>query len=313
MVFWRDCSILLFIFLFIFSAFFFPSSAYAVTGVPKIINFQGRLMNSSGALLGGPSGTQYCYKFSLYDAVSAGSKIWPAGSPSTMTILTREGVFDAQVGGKDSLGVQSDSLATYLFTDDQAFVQVEVATKVGATCAPGDGAETFETMAPRQQVVSAAFAINSGTSLNLVGGGSGSIPYQSAANTTAFDVSNFVWDGANHRLGIGTTAPLGKLAVGGSITGADYGFGIYNLPTITAPTQHSYGFYSTPTLINGTSGKWAVGASLGATVQADTGITVANGVGVYIPAITKTGVGTVTNAYGLYVDTPTAGTNNYGA
>ncbi|KKQ86134.1 MAG: hypothetical protein UT09_C0039G0008, partial [Parcubacteria group bacterium GW2011_GWF2_38_8] len=157
----------------VFSSFVFflilillaPVNASATAGVPKIINFQGRLMNSSGALLGGPSGTDYCYKFSIYDAVSAGSKIWPSGSPSTMTILTREGVFDAQIGGAggDTLDLP--------FTDDQAFVQAEVATKVGASCTTGDD-EVFETMSPRQQIVSSAFAISAGTVItnaNLTG------------------------------------------------------------------------------------------------------------------------------------------------
>src|SRR3989338_8025248 len=72
-----------------------------------------------------------------------------------MTILTREGVFDASIGGA---GGDTLDLA---FTDDQAFVQVEVATRVGASCTTGAD-EVFETMSPRQQIVSSAFAINSG-------------------------------------------------------------------------------------------------------------------------------------------------------
>ena len=114
-------------------------------------------------------------------------------------------------------------------------------------------------------------------------------------------------------VGIGTTAPGGKLEVGGSITGADYGFGMYNSVAVTAPTQHAYGYYSHPTLIPSTTGKSAYEIATGAVITAGTGLTLPQAVGAYIGAQTKSGSGTVTAAYGLYVADPTIGSTNVSA
>ena len=143
----------LFLFIFLLSALLFPNFVQATAGVPALINFQGRLMNSSSVLLGG-SGTDYCFKFSIYDATTAGSKIWPSGAPTPDTLVVREGVFDASIGNADTLNLA--------FTDDQAFIDVAVSAKSG-TCDVGETGESYETLTPRQQIVSSAFAINSKT------------------------------------------------------------------------------------------------------------------------------------------------------
>ena len=107
-------------------------TTYASTGVPKIINYQGRLLDSNGNLLGGSSGTNYCYRFSIYDSASSGSKLWPSGSPATTTISVKSGVFDYGIGSGAGGG---DSAITYNFNDsDTIYLNVEVANASGGAC-----------------------------------------------------------------------------------------------------------------------------------------------------------------------------------
>jgi len=139
--------------------------ALAATGAPQIINHQGRLLDSSGNLLGG-SGTEYCFKFSFYDDATIGGgdvKLWPTGSPSTMTATVKNGVFNVGIG---DTSVGGDTLDYDFQSTDTTFLNIDVATKVGLTCASGDGAEVFETLSPRQPIYSSGYAINA----NSVGG-----------------------------------------------------------------------------------------------------------------------------------------------
>lgn len=140
--------------------FSYAAPAFAAPGVPRIINNQGRLMDSSGTLLGG-AGTEYCFRFSFYDdaTVGSGTKLWPSGSPSTMTVTVRNGIYNVGIG---DTGAGGDTLDYDFQTTDATYLNVEVASKVGATCAPGDGAETFENLAPRQRIFAAGYAINAG-------------------------------------------------------------------------------------------------------------------------------------------------------
>lgn len=130
-----------------------PTIAQAAPGVPTVISYQGRLTDSSGELLGG-SGTNYDFKFSIWDSATppGGTKLWPAGAPGTTTLEVVEGVFNANIG--DTANGFPDAL-TYNFQDnDTVYLQVEVYNA---------STLNFETLSPRQPINSAGFAINAKT------------------------------------------------------------------------------------------------------------------------------------------------------
>src|SRR3989338_6672030 len=126
-------------------------NVFAVSGVPRIINYQARFSDGSGNLVGG-SGTTYYFKFSIWDrpTVGSGNRLWPSSQPATTTATVRQGVFNVKIG---DVANGFPQILDYNFnTNSNVYLQVEVSSDNNSS----------ETLSPRKQIASAAFAQLSG-------------------------------------------------------------------------------------------------------------------------------------------------------
>ncbi|MDO8560376.1 MAG: hypothetical protein Q7S23_05120, partial [bacterium] len=133
--------------------------ARAVAGVPKILHHQGRLLNASGSLLGSTSGTDYCFRFSIFDDATVGgaeNQLWPVSTPKTMTVSVKEGVFNVGIGDTSANG---DTLSLNFQDYNEVYLNVEVAAQVSSSCS----GVSFQNLEPRQRITSSGYAINSDT------------------------------------------------------------------------------------------------------------------------------------------------------
>ncbi|MBX4189886.1 hypothetical protein KW791_01130, partial [Candidatus Parcubacteria bacterium] len=134
--------------IFIAAFLFLAITQNAISAVPHILSFQGRLTDGSGNLLGN-TGTNYYFKFAIYDSLSGINQLWSSGA-SAITLKVTQGVFNTLLGdttaGFNALDLDFDSSTDY-------YLQVQVSS---------DNA-SFETLAPRQRIVSSGFAVNADT------------------------------------------------------------------------------------------------------------------------------------------------------
>ncbi len=119
----------------------FPNQAQATLGVSQKLSYQGRLTDVNGNPLTGT----YCVRFSVYDAVSAGNKLWPSGTPASNSLTVTNGVFNVGVGDAETLDFDFSS-------NDTTYLNVEV-NATPTTCA---GA--WEGLSPRQRLDAVAYA-----------------------------------------------------------------------------------------------------------------------------------------------------------
>ena len=140
-------------FIFFATVFFLPQ-VFSASGVPTIVSYQGLLTDSSGNTLGGSSGTSYFFKFSIWttSTIGNGTRLWPTSAPNITTSTVTSGVFSVNIG--DTINGYPDTLNLDFFSEQDIYLQVEVASTTGGT---------YETLSPRQRVGSSGFSINANT------------------------------------------------------------------------------------------------------------------------------------------------------
>lgn len=126
------------------TAFFALSTpVHAAQTVPYKINFQGRLTNASGTVL---SGT-YDMQFKLYTALTGGTLVWSetrtAANANAVTVTN--GLFSVLIGEGTAVAGSSATLQAGIIANTNLYMEVMVGT---------------ETLSPRSQFGSSAYAIN---------------------------------------------------------------------------------------------------------------------------------------------------------
>ena len=114
--------------------------------VPSLINYQGRLSNADGSAL---ATADYTLSFSIYDSADNGTKVWgpqtfdgTTGAGHGGRIPVVQGYFNAMLGPMD---VSSVAIATAFSAPDR-YIEVRIGTN--------------EPIRPRQQILSAPFALH---------------------------------------------------------------------------------------------------------------------------------------------------------
>lgn len=129
------------VFIFLATPFFFSLTAEAATGINKQINFQGKLVDSSGLNV---ADNTYSVIFTLYDAPSGGNNLWQ----ETDNVTTNAGIFQV------ALGAVNTNLGNVNFNSDTLYLGIKV----------GADAE----MTPRIRFSSVPYALNAGSLSGVV-------------------------------------------------------------------------------------------------------------------------------------------------
>ena len=219
----------------VFAVFFFASLSHS--GVPQMINYQGKLTTTAGALID----DTLSMVFTIYDAATDGGVLWTETQPS---VVVEKGVFSVLLGAVNPL-------PDTVFTGDLRYLGVKV--------------EDDPEMSPRKNIVSVGYAYKSEFTDTA----------EYAKTAPAMPDADWIINGDNvyhtpGNVGIGTTSPSyplhvsGNSAISGNVgfwgtapesdkgikidktipnTGPDWRWGIYSKMTTSGSSGYGVGVY----------------------------------------------------------------------
>ncbi|MHC4405356.1 MAG: hypothetical protein ACYTG0_37395 [Planctomycetota bacterium] len=156
-----------------------PSRSAGLRSVPAQIAFQGFLTDDTGS----PIDATVSLDLALYDAVSAGNRVWPVGGPeSHPAVIVNNGVFQIALG-------ETDALDPADFDGSPLFLGISV---------------NGEAELPRTQLLAAPFAMRAAVADSAVAGGGG-------ADADWVIVGDDMHAGVPGHVGIGTSTPQSPL------------------------------------------------------------------------------------------------------
>lgn len=133
--------------------------APVVAAVPKMLNYQGRMTDSSDNLI---DGTTYYYQFEIYDDPTAGNLLWGSHedfhSTCGVAITPSKGVFNTIIGD-DTVNNMSDLDIDFDTNPYYLLIKISATQSNNVACEGTLGAgASYESLSPRQRIVSSGYA-----------------------------------------------------------------------------------------------------------------------------------------------------------
>lgn len=203
--------------LFLFLATFAPlASAQTVAGPPAKIDYQGKVLDSTGAPLAPVTPTNYTMLFRIYGAQAGGTPLWS----ETQTVTVSNGLFSVRLGEGVQYLTDNHALnAAAVFAATDRFLGLTVDTTVGDTTVAN-----FTEITPRLTFLSSPFAFVAQTAVTAqnVNQTTGTASF-AAANLQTATVQNLTINGNLTGNGSALTNLTGSNLTAGSVTAAKLG------------------------------------------------------------------------------------------